>query len=201
MLVYHQISSPIGVLCLAATGKGLCRLTWHLAEGEFVTELEADYARSARRIRRDDLRNGGRVAADRTPEGGVAANGADVLLCEAACQLDEYFEGRRRDFSLRLDLTRLRPFQQRVLTALLQVPYGEVTTYGGLAALAGYPGAARAVGGVMRRNPLPLFIPCHRVLPRSGGLGGFAGRPDLKRRLLELEGWTEAAGLPSLPFE
>ena len=114
---------------------------------------------------------------------------ANSLLREAAFQLGEYFEGRQRDFAVLLDLSGLRLFQQRVLAALLQVPYGEVVSYGELAALAGYPGAARAVGSAMRDNPLAIVIPCHRVVPGSGALGGFGGRPDLKRRLLAIEGW------------
>lgn len=200
MLSYHCIPSPIGTLFLAATGEGLCRMAWYLSESEFVAALEAERAQSAHRV---DCVTVARPSAAVRPcsETGTPAPGAHSLLREAAFQLGEYFEGRRREFAVLLDLSGLRLFQQRVLAALLQVPYGEVVTYGGLAVLAGYPGAARAVGGAMRGNPLPIFIPCHRVLPSSGGLGGFGGRPELKRRLLELEGWSEESRSPTLPFK
>lgn len=201
MLCYHSVLSPIGTLFLAATGKGLCRVAWHASESEFVAELEAERPQSAPRVNCASLEEPGAAAADRCP--GTCSVSAEVssLLQEAAGQLGEYFEGRRREFALPLDLSRLRSFQRQVLAALLQVPYGEVVTYGGLAVLSGYPGAARAVGGAMRHNPLPIIIPCHRVLPSSGGLGGFGDRPDLKRRLLELEGWSDDFGSPTRPFK
>ena len=189
-LCYRSVSSPLGELFLAATAEGLCRVAWCVSEAEFAADLEAASPRGGWR----------RSPAQRVEPGVVAAPAAcspTSLLQEAARQLGEYFEGRRREFALPLDLSRLGPFQRRVLTALLQVPYGEVVTYGGLAVLAGHPGAARAVGGALRGNPLPILIPCHRVLPSSGGLGGFGGRPDLKQYLLELEGWGEISASPA----
>jgi methylated-DNA-[protein]-cysteine S-methyltransferase len=131
-----------------------------------------------------------RVSWEVSEEGSINGR-VSSLLQEAARQMGEYFDGRRRKFELPLDLSEVRVFQRDVLTTLLEVPYGEVVTYGELATLSGHPGAARAVGGAMRGNPLPIIIPCHRVLPSAGGLGGFGGRPDLKRRLLELEGCSE----------
>ena len=101
-------------------------------------------------------------------------------------QLDEYFSGRRKQFDLPLVFDK-HTFQGKVLSALLKVPYGKTISYAELARLSGHPGACRAVGNVMAKNPLPLFIPCHRVIKSDGSLGNFGGGIGLKRRLLELE--------------
>jgi methylated-DNA-[protein]-cysteine S-methyltransferase len=169
-LRYRAIPSPLGELFLAATDEGLCRIAWFTPEAAFVMDLEEEWQQPAVR--------------ERTRTVGV--------LEAAARQLARYFAGQRQSFDLPLDLTRTRPFQREVLLELIKVPYGEVVTYGELAELCGRPRAARAVGGAMRSNPLPIVIPCHRVLPSSGGLGGFGGRPELKQRLLEIEGWRGA---------
>src|SRR3954451_4485292 len=102
-------------------------------------------------------------------------------------ELDEYFAGNRRRFDLPLDL-RVAPFHAAVLTELARVPYGKTETYGSLAAKAGRPRAARAVGTVMNRNPIPIILPCHRIVGASGALTGYAGGLDIKRHLLQLEG-------------
>jgi O-6-methylguanine DNA methyltransferase len=106
---------------------------------------------------------------------------------EVRAQLGEYFAGERRAFSLDLDL-QATGFSRSVLDELARVPYGELETYGALAAAAGYPGAARAVGGVMNRNPIAIVLPCHRIVGADGSLTGFGGGLELKRTLLELEG-------------
>jgi methylated-DNA-[protein]-cysteine S-methyltransferase len=106
-------------------------------------------------------------------------------------ELDEYFEGRRQAFDLTLDL-RVAPFHEQVLHELARVPYGRTETYGGLAAKVGRPGAARAVGTVMNRNPIPIVLPCHRIIGANGSLTGYAGGLDRKRTLLQLEGATLA---------
>ena len=98
-------------------------------------------------------------------------------------ELDEYFEGRRREFDLPLDL-RVAPFHEQVLHELALVPYGRTDTYGALAAKVGRPGAARAVGTVMNRNPIPIVLPCHRIVGANGSLTGYAGGLDVKRQLL-----------------
>jgi methylated-DNA-[protein]-cysteine S-methyltransferase len=108
-------------------------------------------------------------------------------LDDARRELDEYFAGRRRMFDLALDL-RVAPFHDDVLRQLARVPYGETTTYGTLAAQSGHPKAARAVGTVMNRNPLPIVLPCHRVVGATGALVGYAGGLDRKVKLLKLEG-------------
>lgn len=91
-----------------------------------------------------------------------------------------------------VDLTGLRPFESRVLGALREIPRGQVRTYGWLARQAGSPGAARAAGNAMARNPVPLLLPCHRVVPARGGLGGYAFGPGIKRELLRREGLSVA---------
>jgi methylated-DNA-[protein]-cysteine S-methyltransferase len=108
-------------------------------------------------------------------------------LARAKQQLDEYFAGARRAFELDVDL-RAAPFQEEVLRELARVPYGEVATYGDLARRIGRPRAARAVGGALNRNPVPIVLPCHRVVGAGGSLVGYAGGLDRKRALLALEG-------------
>jgi methylated-DNA-[protein]-cysteine S-methyltransferase len=107
-------------------------------------------------------------------------------LDEAREQLAQYFAGERRDFDLALDL-RAPEFQRAVLTELARVPYGEVATYGELARRIGKPRAARAVGGALNRNPIPIVLPCHRVVGAGGALVGYAGGLERKQRLLALE--------------
>jgi methylated-DNA-[protein]-cysteine S-methyltransferase len=121
--------------------------------------------------------------------------GARVLrvpLDDVRRELDEYFAGRRREFDVPLDL-RVAPFHEAVLHELARVPYGRTETYGSLAAKVGRPKAARAVGTVMNRNPIPIVLPCHRIVGANGSLTGYAGGLHVKRALLELEG----AMLPS----
>jgi O-6-methylguanine DNA methyltransferase len=114
-----------------------------------------------------------------------AGSGPDVLRA-AVTQVLEYFAGRRRAFDLPLSL-RGTPFQIRVWTELMQVPFGTTCSYGDLAAAIDHPKAFRAVGSANGRNNLPLFIPCHRVIAAAGKLGGFTGGIGLKKRLLAHE--------------
>ncbi|MGY4706247.1 methylated-DNA--[protein]-cysteine S-methyltransferase [Candidatus Bipolaricaulota sp. J31] len=102
-------------------------------------------------------------------------------------ELNEYLEGERRSFTLPLVL-RGTPFQLRVWGALLSIPYGMTVTYGEVAARIGSPRAVRAVGRAVGANPIPILVPCHRVLPKHGGLGNFGPGPQWKERLLRLEG-------------
>ena len=115
------------------------------------------------------------AACDRTP-----------LLDEAARQLAEYFEGRRRDFTLPLAPAGT-PFQREVWAALREIPYGETRSYKDIACAVGRPLACRAVGMANTRNPLPIVIPCHRVVGASGALTGYAGGLEVKSKLLALE--------------
>jgi methylated-DNA-[protein]-cysteine S-methyltransferase len=159
---FDVVDSPIGPLLVAATGHGLARIY-------FDAEPELHLERLAQ------------------------AYGPRVLRSEATVdparrQLDEYFEGRRDAFSLDVDLRGAAPFARQVLDELARVPYGRTTTYGTLAAKVGAPRAARAVGTVMNRNPIPIVLPCHRVVGANGSLTGYAGGLHVKERLLRLEG-------------
>ena len=109
----------------------------------------------------------------------------DVLL-EAADQLNQYFSGKRRDFDLPLSYDGSE-FRVSVLDALRDIPYGETRTYAQVAEAVGSPRAYRAVGTACAENPLPIVIPCHRVVPTAGGVGSYAGGSSMKRRLLEFE--------------
>jgi methylated-DNA-[protein]-cysteine S-methyltransferase len=115
-----------------------------------------------------------------------------VPLDDVRRELDEYFEGRRTEFDLPIDL-RVAPFHAEVLRELALVPYGRTATYGELARKVGRPRAARAVGTVMHNNPIPIVLPCHRIVGANGSLTGYGGGLHVKRALLELEG----AMLPS----
>jgi methylated-DNA-[protein]-cysteine S-methyltransferase len=164
-VAYELSDTPLGMLLLAKTERGLCRI-------EYDPELDRGVERLARTFGRRVLRTPG-------------------ALDDARRQLDEYFEGRRRLFELDLDLgLATTPFSRRVLDELARVPYGEVTTYGTLATRAGKPRAARAVGTVMNRNPIPIVLPCHRVVGASGSLVGYGGGLKRKQTLLQLESGT-----------
>lgn len=108
--------------------------------------------------------------------------------------LEGYFSGRSKEFDLEVDLTGLTPFQKRVLRIVETIPYGETRTYRQVAEAAGCPKGARAVGQVMAVNPVPIIIPCHRVVASGGFLGGYTGGLEMKTRLLELEGIKVGSG-------
>jgi methylated-DNA-[protein]-cysteine S-methyltransferase len=119
-------------------------------------------------------------------DGPEAARSADPLLEEAEAQLQDYFAGERQRFELPLS-PRGTDFQRQVWTAVAAIPYGETTTYSALAVAVGRPSARRAVGAANGRNPLPVIVPCHRVLGAAGGLTGYGGGLDRKSALLDLE--------------
>ncbi|MEU6861912.1 methylated-DNA--[protein]-cysteine S-methyltransferase [Streptomyces sp. NPDC046876] len=169
-LEWSVVASDIGPLLLAATGAGLVRVGFH-AGPDRAEEM-------ARRLVE-------RLGADawRPPPG------EEVLLAEPVRQLGAYFAGTLRRFELPLDWRFSSGFNRRVLQELERsVPYGAVVGYGELAARVGQPGAAQAVGHAMGSNPLPLVVPCHRVVENDGGIGGFGGGVETKRTLLALEG-------------
>jgi methylated-DNA-[protein]-cysteine S-methyltransferase len=107
---------------------------------------------------------------------------------EVRRQMDQYFAGHRTRFELKLDRRLMRGIARDVLAATAKVPFGRTTTYGTLAERIGRPRASRAVGNALGSNPIPIVVPCHRVLRAGGDVGGYAGGPDRKRRLLTLEG-------------
>lgn len=116
-----------------------------------------------------------------------AKRATHALVMQALAELEAYGNGRCLTFTVALDLRHLPPFTGQVLRTLLKVPAGQLTTYGKLAAKAGSPGASRAVGGAVGRNPIPIIVPCHRVVA-SNGIGGFGLGLECKRTLLEIEG-------------
>ncbi len=105
-----------------------------------------------------------------------------------ARELDQYFNGKRREFDVDIDLSGLTPFQARVLAATAKIPFGAVSTYQSVARRAGNEKASRAAGGALNQNPIPIIVPCHRVVGSNGSLVGYAGGLDVKRRLLAIEG-------------
>jgi methylated-DNA-[protein]-cysteine S-methyltransferase len=168
---FRRFNAPIGPLAVAAAAAGVrcVLLPKEAASGGMP-------GRAAARQRAGGL-----------PAGRAAAGpAARKMAARAEREILEYLAGRRRTFTVPVDLAGVPPFHRKVLAALGRVPYGRTVTYGQLAARAGRPRAARAVGSCVARNPVPLIIPCHRVVA-SGGLGGFGGGLDLKRRLLALE--------------
>jgi len=153
---YKRIQSPVGRLTLVASDLGLAAILW-------------------------EHERPGRVRLNMVDE-----DSAHPMLVEAERQLEEYFEGRRQKFELKLDPYGTA-FQQTVWRALMEIPFGETRTYGEIAARIGHPSAARAVGAANGRNPLSIVAPCHRVVGSTGALTGFAGGLDVKERLLEFE--------------
>ncbi len=107
-------------------------------------------------------------------------------LKEAAGQVNEYLSGKRKEFDLQLSYG-CTGFRASVMEALVRIPYGETRTYSEVAVMAGSPKACRAAGTACAENPLPIIIPCHRVVPSSGGIGSYAGGTSMKQRLLDLE--------------
>ena len=164
-LSYARVArSPVGPLWVAVSEKGLVAVEYDRPEAAFRRDLE-------RRLRRPAVR-------------------AEEPTAEARHQVLEYLSGRRRSFSLAIDLRHLTAFQRTVLEAAQAVPRGQVATYGQIARRIGRPRAARAVGQALGSNPVPIVIPCHRVLASDGRLGGYSGRGGLrtKEKLLRLEG-------------
>jgi methylated-DNA-[protein]-cysteine S-methyltransferase len=162
-VAYTVEDSPLGPLLLAASPQGLLRLAYPTADHDAVL---ADLA----------ARISPRVIA------------APARLDDTRRQLEAYFAGRRRHFDLALDRRLMRPgFFGQVLAATAQIPYGTVSSYRRVAEAAGSPRAFRAAGSALGANPLPVIIPCHRVLASGGGLGGYTGGTERKSLLLELE--------------
>jgi methylated-DNA-[protein]-cysteine S-methyltransferase len=161
---FDVADTQIGPLLLAVTERGLCRIS-------FDPEPDRETETLARTF-------------------GVRVLRAPRELDPVRRELEEYFEGRRRDFDLPLDLRGREGFSRDILERLAKVPYGEVTTYKSLAVEAGNPRAARAVGTIMNRNPIPIVLPCHRVVGSNGSLVGYGGGLERKRLLLDLEAGT-----------
>jgi methylated-DNA-[protein]-cysteine S-methyltransferase len=163
-VAYARLDTPLGTALVAATPRGLVRLA---LPNERLDDALAD------------------LAEDVSPR----LLEFPARLDEARRELDEYFEGRRRRFELPLDWRLSHPgFYRRVLRATARVPFGEVITYSDAAERAGSPRAFRAAGSALGSNPIPIVVPCHRVVRSGGHIGNYGGGPEMKRFLLELEG-------------
>ncbi len=138
-------------------------------------------------VTRNGVRRVGFVQQDMIEEGHWD-RGDDATLALAFRQLEEYFAGRRRGFDLPLDFSGATAFQRRIYERLFHIPYGRIVSYGDIADELGDPGAARAVGQAVGANPLPIVVPCHRVVWSDGKLGGYSGGLHRKVTLLEIEG-------------
>jgi methylated-DNA-[protein]-cysteine S-methyltransferase len=160
---YRIVESPLGPLLLAATEAGLVRVAYALEDHDRV--LETLGTRVGSRILKDARR-----------------------FDDAARQLDEYFAGNRRSFDLPVDLRLAHGFRLEVLRHLGAIPYGSTESYAQVASAAGSPKAVRAVGSACATNPLPIVVPCHRVVRSDGALGGYLGGLRAKQTLLHLEG-------------
>jgi methylated-DNA-[protein]-cysteine S-methyltransferase len=165
-VAYATTDSPLGTLLLAATPRGLVRLAYV----DFEDETEV-------------LEH---LAATLSPRVLVAPRKLD----EPRRELDQYFAGRRRQFELPLDWQLTRGFGRRVLEATARIPFGGTATYKQVATEAGNARAYRAAGNALGSNPLPIVVPCHRILQSGGGLGGYTGGLDRKRVLLGVEGYS-----------
>lgn len=167
---WRGFPSPFGEMRIAASTKGLVELSWQTPSDEaFVEKLESRYCAAP-------------VVCD-----------CDHLA-SAEQQLHEYFSRRRSDFELPVDLGSLTDFQRAVLRAAADLGFGEVATYNEIARRIGRPGASRAVGNALGRNPVAIIVPCHRVVRTDGTLGGYTGGLEYKEALLEIEGRADLLG-------
>jgi methylated-DNA-[protein]-cysteine S-methyltransferase len=162
-VAYRVLDTPVGSVLLAATAAGLVRVAF--------TNQDHDAVLTA-------------LAAQVSPRVLLAPSRLDRVSRE----LDEYFAGRRRSFDVELDLRLAAGFRRSVLDRLRTIGYGHTASYAGVAAGLGHPGAARAVGTACARNPVPIVVPCHRVIRTDGTPGEYAGGPAVKHALLALEG-------------
>ncbi|AGS68875.1 methylated-DNA--[protein]-cysteine S-methyltransferase [Streptomyces collinus] len=167
-VVWAVVDTGIGPLMLAATREGLVNVVFHASDPVRERALERLAARLGTELAED-------------PDAPV--------LAEPIRQVKAYFAGDRHAFDLPLDWSLISGFNRQVLRELASgVPYGTVVGYGDLAGRVGQPGGAQAVGAAMGANPLPVVVPCHRVVESDGGIGGFGGGLEAKRKLLALEG-------------
>jgi len=176
---YDRLDSPLGPLWVAITAKGVATIHY----GAQAPESE---------LRRLVRVYGPGVVPDHRRSSGLAR------------ELDQYFRGKRRTFDIPVDLAGLTPFQLKVLGQTARIPFGDVLTYQKIATRIGNAKASRAVGGAVGANPIPIIVPCHRVIATDGTLGGYAGGLDAKRMLLAIErpdaipagGWPPAHRTP-----
>jgi methylated-DNA-[protein]-cysteine S-methyltransferase len=165
-VTYARVDSPVGTLVAATTARGLACLSYEDHDGGLDAVLDRLAAKLSPRILE-----------------------APARLDDVRRELDEYFEHRRTAFDLPIDWSLVSPFGRRVLSATAAIPFGEVSTYARVAALAGNPKASRAAGNALATNPMPIVVPCHRVLHTGGkAIGNYTGGVHRKEALLRLEG-------------
>jgi methylated-DNA-[protein]-cysteine S-methyltransferase len=164
-VAFAELDSPLGTLVAARTGHGLVRLAYEEFNGGLDAVLERLAARLSPRIVE-----------------------APAQLDDVRRELDEFFDGRRQRFDVPLDWALTTGFTRRVLQATATIPFGRVSTYREVAEHAGSPKATRAAGNALSANPIPIVVPCHRVLRTGGALGGYTGGLEKKETLLRLEG-------------
>jgi methylated-DNA-[protein]-cysteine S-methyltransferase len=169
-VAYSVTESPFGPLLVAVTRHGLVMVEY--PNHDFDEGLEELAARVSPRVLESSRATG-----------------------EVRRELDEYFQGRRQRFDVPVDYSLTRGFTQKVLRQTARIPFGEVVTYREMATRAGSPRAARAAGNALGSNPIPIVVPCHRVVHASGGLGGYTGGLGRKVTLLRLEGVEGVRGL------
>jgi methylated-DNA-[protein]-cysteine S-methyltransferase len=172
-VAYRTVDSPVGTLLLAATDQGLVRIAYRLENHDQVLQTLSE--RVSPRVLHAPRR-----------------------LDQAARQLAEYFAGERRDFVLPLDFRLAHGFRREVLARLVMIDYGRTETYSQVAAATGHPRAVRAVGTACATNPLPVIVPCHRVLRSDGKLGGYVGGLPSKAALLSLEAAQQSDTNPAM---
>lgn len=160
---WSRVESPIGPLAVAVSPSGVCEIGFGWID--------------------DDATFAGRLL-----ERGFMPVRDDEAVQPVMRELADYFNGVRDHFGVPVDLSGITPFSRAVLDATAAVPYGETRTYRDIAQAIGKPGATRAVGNALNKNPVPLIVPCHRIVPTGGGIGNYAGTPRVKERLLSLEG-------------
>ena len=168
-LLYDVVDSPLGDVLVVASGAGVVRIS--IGDRSAETALEE---------------------LDGSPIGPPTRNRR--ALAGTTSEVRQYFAGTRNRFSSPVDLSAVRGFARSVLEATARIPYGDVATYGDVAARAGRVRAARAAGNALRGNPVMLLVPCHRVVPASGGIGGYGGQEAHKAFLLDLESGATGRG-------
>ena len=168
-IAYALVDTPVGTVVAARSARGLLTLGYEDHAGGTDRVLEWIAEKVSPRILE-----------------------APARLDDVRRELDEYFERRRTDFDLPIDWSLIGGFGRRVLRATARIPYGKTSTYAEVAAAAGSPRAYRAAGNALGHNPIPIIVPCHRVLAAGGRIGGYTGGLHRKEALLGVEGWTGA---------
>jgi methylated-DNA-[protein]-cysteine S-methyltransferase len=178
---FTELATPVGPVTIVSDGSRITLLSLRPAADVVTVEPRVDWREAGTRAAtaRDTGLARTRMHGPGTPE-------SDTVLAQARAQIRDYFDGELRNFTLPL-APQGTPFQQEVWSALRDIPFGETTSYGALAAQLGRPGSARAVGAANRQNPIAIVVPCHRVIGTNGTLTGYAGGLERKSLLLDHE--------------